>query len=343
MVFSSSAATSYVRNSGDAFFYVKRQSMWAIIGLLAMFSIMKIDIYRIRKYTGLALVGGIFLLILVIIPGVGTSVKGSTRWLGIGTLSFQPSEVMKLIMVLFMAKSLSMYQDRIKYFVQGLAPHLAVLGITCLLILMQPDLGTAVAIAGTTFILFVAAGAKIIHLGGLGALGVAVVSAAIYLEPYRMKRFTAFIDPWADPSGSGFQIIQSLYALGSGGLAGVGLTNSKQKYLYLPEQHTDFIYAIIGEELGFMGTAIVIALFFLFVWRGLRIAVTAPDSYTSLVAVGITSMIALQAIINIGVVTGSMPVTGITLPFISFGGSSLVFTLIGVGLLLNISRYCKTR
>ncbi|MDW7673621.1 MAG: stage V sporulation protein E [Bacillota bacterium] len=343
MVFSSSITTSYLRHGGDALHYVKRQGMWAGIGLLAMFSVMKMDLHRVRKLTGPALIGGYLLLVLVLIPGIGTEIKGSSRWLGVGPLSFQPSEVMKLIMVFFMAHSLSRHQHTIKLFLKGLMPHLVILGLTSGLILLQPDLGTTIAIAGTTYIMFIAGGVKGTHLGGLALLGLVAIAGAIAIAPYRMERFTTFLNPWADPTDAGFQIIQSLYAIGSGGFAGLGLTNSKQKYFYLPEQHTDFIFAIIGEELGFIGTTMILALFLIFAWRGIKIALTAPDGFYCLLAVGITSMIVLQAIINIGVVTGSMPVTGITLPFISHGGSSLVWTLIGVGLLLNISKYTTTK
>lgn len=193
------------------------------------------------------------------------------------------------------------------------------------------------------FILLFASGAKISHLSSLGAAGVVAIVAAIIVEPYRMKRLLAFSDPWADPLNSGYHIIQSLYAIGSGGLFGVGLGRSREKFLYLPEPHTDFIFAILGEELGFIGTVTVIILFFLFAWRGFKVAISAPDIYGSLLAGGITSMIVLQALMNIAVVTASMPVTGIPLPFISFGGSALIFTLAGVGILLNISRYVSMK
>jgi cell division protein FtsW len=210
------------------------------------------------------------------------------------------------------------------------------------LILLEPDLGTAAAIIGVTFIMFFVAGANILHLVGLAVVGVPVFIKVLFMEEYRAKRFMAFLDPWKDPSKTGYHIIQSLLALGSGGFFGLGLGKSRQKFFYLPEQHTDFIFAIVGEEMGFIGTCLIIFLFFIFAWRGYKIAVSAPDSFGSLLASGITSMIVLQALINIGVVSGSLPITGITLPFISAGGSSLIMTLIGVGILLNISR-CTTQ
>jgi cell division protein FtsW len=342
MVFSSTIYTSLPRH-GDAFYFLKRQGGWAIIGLLAMLSVMKMDIYKIRKLAVPAFLFGLVLLVLVLLPGIGKEIKGSSRWLGVGSLSFQPSEVIKLIMVIFFAYSLSKFSQQNRNFLRGLLPNLLALGLVSGLIMLQPDLGTTVAIAGTAYIMFFAGGAKGTHLWGLAFSGLIAVGIAIYVAPYRMERFTSFINPWADPSDSGFQIIQSLYAIGSGGFAGLGLTKSKQKLWYVPEQHTDFIYAIISEELGFIGASLILLLFLCLAWRGIKIALSAPDGFTCLLATGITTMIVLQAIINIGVVTGSMPVTGITLPLISYGGSSLIWTLIAVGLLLNISRYTTAK
>ncbi|MDD4334840.1 MAG: FtsW/RodA/SpoVE family cell cycle protein, partial [Desulfotomaculaceae bacterium] len=210
-------------------------------------------------------------------------------------------------------------------------------------ILLQPDLGTALSLAGIVIVMVFAAGARPTHLGTVVLAGLAAVIPLIALEPYRFKRLMAFLDPWADPQDTGFHIIQGLYAIGSGGLFGLGLGQSKQKFLYLPENHTDFIFAIIGEELGFIGATLVIMLFILFIWRGLKIAIASQDPFASLLATGITAWIGLQAFMNIGVVTGSLPVTGIPLPFISFGGTSLLFTMAAVGILLNISRFTTTR
>lgn len=336
MVFSSSAVAA-AQTIGDPFYYLKRQLFWAFLGLVGMVIVVNIDYANYRGYVDWFLLGSIILLALV--PLIGLESKGATRSLGIGSLSFQPAELAKLALILYLARNYSRNLARTHSFTKGIMPTIIVLGIICGLIMLQPDLGTAVTLAGSTFIILIAAGARLLHLGLLAVAGAAVVAAAIILAPYRMKRFLAFLDPWADPLGDGFQVIQSLLALGSGGLFGLGLGASKQKLFYLPERHTDFIYAIIGEELGFVGALAVLLLFFGFVWRGYKIAINARDSFGSLVAVGITSMIALQAVINLGVVTGSLPVTGITLPFISYGGSSLLFTLIGVGILLNISRY----
>jgi len=340
MVFSASYVVAKTRYA-DGFYFLKRQLLWALIGVVGMTTVMKIKYTKFKKWATPLFGLAVFLLILVLIPGVGISVKGSTRWLGIGNLSFQPSEVAKLALVIFLAKNLSDQGEQIRNFFRGFLPQLLLVGVVCGLILVQPDLGTAVTIAGTSYLIFLVAGSRSSHLVGLALLGIALVGLAIYVAPYRMERFTAFLDPWADPLGSGFQTIQSLYAVGSGRLFGMGLGQGKQKFLYLPEQHTDFIYAVLSEELGFLGSSFVLILFFIFIWRGLKIAAKAPDVFGALLAVGITVMIALQALINIGVVTGCLPVTGITLPLVSFGGSSLTLTLLGIGILLNISCYAR--
>jgi len=335
MVFSSSSYAAYIK-VGDPYYYLKRQVNWSLIGVTGMLIASKVKLQQLKRLATPMLLMSFVLLILVVVAGIKS--HGASRWLGVGSLSLQPSEVIKLTMVIYMAKALSSSQEKIQTFKQGIIPNLMVLALAGLLIMLQPDLGTTVAVAGTFFLLLLSAGAKISHLSFLAAGGISMVIAAIILEPYRMRRFTAYLRPFDDPTGAGFQTIQSLLALGSGGLMGVGLGASRQKLLYVPERHTDFIFSILGEELGFLGTAVVIFLFFLFMLRGLKIAVEAPDAFSSLLAVGVTSMITLQAIINIGVVTGALPVTGITLPFISYGGSSLVFTLLSVGLLLNVSR-----
>lgn len=342
MVYSSSAVSAYV-NYNDSYYFLKRQMIWATLGLLAMLFTMNVDYHAWRTLAKPAMIVTLILLVLVLIPGLGKVVNGARRWLGFGSLYLQPSEIAKLAMVLFTANSLAKSQDKISSFTKGIVPQLVMLLVVFGLILKEPDLGTALVIGGTVFILLFAAGAKLSHLGSLGAVGVAGIIGAILIEPYRLKRLLAFSDPWADPLNSGYHIIQSLYAIGSGGLFGVGLGRSREKFLYLPEPHTDFIFAILGEELGFIGTATVIILFFLLAWRGYKIAISAPDIFGSLLAGGITSIIVLQALMNIAVVTASMPVTGIPLPFISFGGSALIFTLAGVGILLNISRHINMK
>lgn len=337
MVYSSSAVKGYVQYD-DPYHFLKMEVMWVTLGLAAMILAMRLNLEFLRKWAKPALILAIVLLIMVKIPGIGRRVNGADRWIGLGPLSIQPSEVIKLAMVLVMAHTLSIDPHKIKSFRKGLIPVLGLLGLIAGLIMLQPDLGTTLVVAGTTFFMLIAAGARVGHLMALGGTGIALVVAAIAAAPYRMNRILAFLDPWADPSGKGYQTIQALLALGPGGLFGLGLGQSKQKFLYLPENHTDFIFAMIGEELGFVGATLVIMLFFLFAWRGFRVAMGAPDAFTGFLAVGLTGMVSIQAMINMGVVSGVLPVTGITLPFLSYGGTSLVFTLLGVGVLLNISR-----
>lgn len=342
MVYSSSAVSAYV-NFDDSYYFLKRQIIWASLGLLAMVFTMNVDYHIWRKLAKPVMVVTLILLVLVLVPGLGKVVNGARRWLGFGSLYLQPSEIAKLSMVLFTSTSLAKHQERISSFLRGIVPQLLMLLVVFALILKEPDLGTALSIAGTVFVLLFVSGAKMKHLSSLGAVGVIGIIAAVLFEPYRMKRLLAFSDPWADPLDTGYHIIQSLYAIGSGGLFGVGLGRSREKFLYLPEPHTDFIFAILGEELGLIGTLTVIVLFFLFAWRGLKVAISAPDIYGSVLATGLTTMIMVQALMNIAVVTASMPVTGIPLPFLSFGGSALIFTLAGVGILLNISRYVSLK
>jgi cell division protein FtsW len=342
MVFSSSTVRSYVQY-GDSYYYLKRQLAWVIVGLVTMYALMKVDYWDVRRYARPFFFFTMLMLVLVLIPGIGSSAGGAMRWIGYGSLKFQPSELMKLAIVVYMAWALSRTPGRVRDFVRGVLPYIILLGAVFILVLEQPDLGTAVAIGITVLVMIFVAGGRLGHLFGLAVAAVPVVLLAIWGEEYRRRRFLAFLDPFADPQGSGFQIIQSLYALGSGGLFGVGLGDSRQKFFYLPAEHTDFIFAILGEELGFIGGLFVLGLFLVLAWRGYRIAMTAPDTFSSLLAAGITSMIVLQATVNIGVVCGILPITGIPLPFLSSGGSSLVPTLAGVGMLLNISRHCSER
>ncbi|EHQ91545.1 stage V sporulation protein E [Desulfosporosinus youngiae] len=340
MVYSSSAVRGYIQYD-DPYHYLKMEILWVTMGLVAMFISMVIDLRWLRKYAKPALILAIVLLIAVKIPGIGRRVNGADRWIGLGPLSIQPSEVIKLSMVLMMSHLLALNPHKIESFRKGVLPILGLMGVIAGLIMLQPDLGTTLVIAATTFFMLIAAGARASHILALGGAGLGLVVAAIAAAPYRMKRIFAFLDPWADPLGNGYQTIQSLLALGPGGLFGLGLGQSRQKFLYLPENHTDFIFAMVGEELGFIGASLVVLTFFLFAWRGFRVAMRAPDAYTGFLAVGLTAMVSVQAMINMGVVSGVLPVTGITLPFISYGGTSLVFTMIGVGVLLNISREAK--
>lgn len=341
MVFSSSSVTASIVNH-DPYYYFKKQLMWACIGIVAMFITMKINFNRLKDFAIPLLAFSLICLALVLTP-LGIDVNGSTRWFALGPVRFSPAELTKLAMVLFLAKLMEANLSKITSFTKGVLPYLFIYGVAGLLIMMQPDLGTAFAMAGTVFCMLMVAGAKWSHLWGMIGAGMAAVAIAIRLAPYRMERIVAFQDPWKYANDEGFQTIQSLYALGSGGLFGMGLGRSRQKFFYLPEQHTDFIFAILGEELGFIGVMLVILLFLLFARRGFKIAMNAPDTFCSLLAAGLTCMIVFQAAINIGVVSGALPVTGITLPFISYGGTSLLFSMAGVGLLLNISRYSSYR
>ncbi len=340
MVYSSSAVLA-LHEMGDQAYYVKRQLIFAFLGIIAMFVTMNLDYWILRKWSKEILITCFLLLLLVLIPGVGLVRGGARSWLGIGAFSIQPSEFIKLAMIIFMAKWLSENQKKLPFFFKGLLPMLALSGAAFALIMLQPDLGTGTVLMGTIMLMIFVAGARITHLATLGMAGIAGFVALVLAEPYRVKRILAFLDPWQDPLGSGYQTIQSLFAIGPGGLMGVGLGHSRQKYNYLPEPYNDFIFSILAEELGFIGGTAVLILFLLLIWRGLRTAITAQDPFGSYVAVGITGMIALQVLINVGVVTGLFPVTGITLPFMSAGGSSLTLTLTGIGVLLNISRYAR--
>ncbi|MFE8695277.1 stage V sporulation protein E [Cytobacillus sp. FJAT-53684] len=340
MVYSASAVWAEYKFN-DSFFFAKRQMLFAVVGIVAMFFIMNVDYWTWRTWAKVIIIACFVLLILVLIPGIGNERNGSRSWIGVGAFSIQPSEFMKLAMISFLAKFLSEKQKLITSFKKGLVPSLGLVFLAFGLIMLQPDLGTGTVMVGTCIVMIFVAGARIRHFAFLGLLGLAGFAALVFSAPYRMKRITSFLDPWEDPLGSGFQIIQSLYAIGPGGLFGLGLGQSRQKFFYLPEPQTDFIFAILSEELGFIGGSFVILLFALLLWRGVRIALGAPDLYGSFLAVGIVAMIAIQVMINIGVVTGLMPVTGITLPFLSYGGSSLTLMLLAIGVLLNISRYSR--
>lgn len=331
------ASASFVlgQELGDPFFYVKRQILWVLIGVCTMIVMMKIDYHTHFRWAFAGLLVSYVLLALVII--IGPEIGGSQRWLPLGEFRIQPSEFAKLAIINFLAVYLSVIGERSSKFVPGILIPLFIVGIAFVLIFKEPDMGTSVLLLATAMVMLFVSGARMLHLGLVVSAGIPAGIVLIKLEDYRMRRIFSFLDPWEDRLGSGWNIIQSLLAIGSGGLFGLGLGQGREKFGYLPAAHTDFIFAVIGEELGFMGTFGVIFLFFLFAWRGLRIAINAPDHYGSCLAAGITGMTILQAVLNIGVVTGMLPVTGITLPLISAGGSSLVITLAGIGVLLNIS------
>lgn len=338
MVYSASAVLAHHKYD-DYFYFAKRQFLFAALGLVAMLIMMNIDYWILRRWAKVGLLFCFGLLVLVLI--IGLERNGSKSWLGVGAFSIQPSEFMKICIIIYLAKYLSERQKYIVLFRQGLLPPLTIVFLAFGLIMLQPDLGTGTVLVGTAIVMIFISGARMLHLAGLAMIGIAGFVGLILAAPYRIARITSFLDPWSDPQNTGYQIIQSLYAIGPGGLMGLGLGMSRQKFYYLPEPQTDFIFAILAEELGFIGGVTVILLFTLLLWRGMRVAITAPDLYGSLLAAGIVGMIAIQVIINIGVVTGMFPVTGITLPFLSYGGSSLTIMLVAVGILLNISRYAR--
>ncbi|MGN1401759.1 MAG: stage V sporulation protein E [Bacillus sp. (in: firmicutes)] len=340
MVYSASAVWAAYKFD-DSFFFAKRQLLFAGVGIVAMFFIMNIDYWTWRSWSKVGIIVCFVLLIAVLVPGIGMERNGSRSWIGVGAFSIQPSEFTKLAMIAFLAKFLSEKQKYITTIKKGLAPSLGLVFLAFAMIMLQPDLGTGTVMVGTCIVMIFVAGARIKHFVWLGLIGVAGFVVLIASAPYRIKRITSFLDPWEDPLGSGFQIIQSLLAIGPGGLFGLGLGQSRQKFFYLPEPQTDFIFAILSEELGFIGGSFVLLLFSLLLWRGIRIALGAPDLFGSFLAVGVVSMVAIQVMINIGVVTGLIPVTGITLPFLSYGGSSLTLMLMAIGVLLNISRHAR--
>ncbi len=339
MVFSSSSYYALLTTENqDACYYLKLQLGFAAGGLLGMFVVMRLPYTIWRNWAKRLLILSFVLLFAVLV--VGEERLGAQRWLNLGFFSFQPSEFVKILLYVVMAYQLENCQQHIQKFFKGVVPVLLLGGLGAGLILAEDDLGTAAVLAGTTFIMLIIAGARgrIMWLVGLLGLGGGV--GAIWISDYRRVRLLAFLDPQADPSGSGYQILNSLMSFGSGGFWGTGLGQGRHsKYLYLPERHTDFIFSVIGEELGFFGCVFVISLFICLFWRGYRTALNAPDAFSCYLAAGITTSIALQTFINIGVVTGSLPITGITLPFISYGGTSLWATMLAMGILLSISRY----
>jgi cell division protein FtsW len=341
MVYSASSWTSAIRHNDDMY-YLKRQLLWASFGIGAMCFTMGIDYHKIKKVTALLMLLSIPLLLAVF---AFEPVNGARRWIQLGFMSFQPSEITKYIVVLYMAKSLDYKGEKIQSFTYGILPYLLVSGFYAVLILLEKNLSIASVIMIVTLIVLFVAGAKASQLFGIVTpLVFAAGVVLIFSADYRRARLLNFLNPWKDASGKGYQLIQSLLALGSGGIWGLSLGQSRQKCYYMPEPHNDFIFSIIGEELGLIGCTFIIILFITFVWRGIRTAINAKDTYGTLLATGITSVIAVQAIINIAVVTGSMPVTGVPLPLISYGGSSLVFNMTAMGILLNISRQAvKTR
>ncbi|HEY5425196.1 MAG TPA: putative lipid II flippase FtsW [Candidatus Tumulicola sp.] len=338
MVFSASSATAYAEH-GDIAYYVKRQLIWLAVGLVGAFAVYRMDLGRLKKSAPYLLLAAIAGLLLVFVPHVGVGVNGGRRWIGISSLSFQPSEFAKLALIVYLSAVLASRGERITSLVRGLFPLCIPVVLMAVLVLKEPDMGTASLLVFVAFALFFAAGARLFHLAAILAVTVPIAVVTVIASPYRRARIFAFLDPWKDPQNTGFHIVQSLLALGSGGLFGMGLGASRAKFFYLPEQYTDFIFSVLGEELGFIGTFAVVALFATLTYRAVKIAIAAPDRFGFFVACGCAAMIAIQAFINIGVVTSSWPVTGVPLPFVSFGGSSLIVNLIAVALIANVGRH----
>jgi cell division protein FtsW len=337
MILSASSVSSFA-TYGSSFLFFRKQLLWAALGIVAFIFFVRLDYRRLRGWGYVALLLSLGLLLAVLIPGVGTNVGGSARWLRLGELSFQPSEFAKLALVLFAAEVFSRKREEtFDSFSHTAVPLLPVLGALTLLVLLQPDLGTTLMIGSIGLGLLFVAGAPLRYMIPMGLASITLTVAAAVAEPYRRARVLAFMDPWADPYNSGYQTIQSLVAMGSGGLFGVGLGASRQKWLYVPNAHTDFIFAIIGEETGLLGTLVVLGLFALLTYLGIRTARRAPDRFGMLVASGITIWIGVQALVNMGAVTGMLPITGVPLPLVSFGGTSLLITFTAMGILTNIA------
>lgn len=335
MIYSSSNVWALYKFN-DSFKYLKNQGLFFIVSLFLMYLVSKIDYYNYLKNSNKIFFVIFILLILVIIPGIGTMRNGSRSWFGIGSFGIQPSEFAKLGLIIFSSKYLS--KNR-KSFIPVLVISIIFFG----LIMLQPDFGTGIVLMMIIVALLFVSGVDVNFFVRIGILGLIGITGLILVAPYRLQRISSFINPWNDPLGSGFQIIQSLYAIGPGGLFGFGLGNSRQKHFYLPEPQTDFIFSIICEELGFFGVLLVVFLFMIIVTTGFKIASKCEDLFGKFLAFGITFWIAFQTILNLMVVVGLIPVTGVTLPFLSYGGSSLLITMISVGILLNISRYQEER
>lgn len=323
---------------GDKTFFLNRHLLFLCIGFLASMAIMAFDYRELKTIAKPMMIAIFIMLVLVLIPGIGKSSFGARRWFRIGPFNFQPSEFAKLAILVYVADFLARKKNKIKNFPEGFLPLILVMGSFCVLIVKQPDLGNSVLIAVITLIVMFAGGARILHVGLLALLASPAVILLVVMVPFRMRRIMAFLHPADDVQGVGFQLAQSQIALGSGGFFGVGIGKSAQKLFYLPAAHTDFILSIVGEELGLMGTLAVVLLFAAFIWQGARIVKRITDPFGYYLAFGVIVMIGLQAVINIGVSIGAFPTKGLPLPFVSYGGSALIFNMIAVSLLLNISR-----
>ena len=337
MILSASSVSAFA-DYGSPFLYFKKQLLWAAIGVAGYIFFARFDYKKLKGRGGLAMAVAVIMLLAVLIPGIGITVGGSARWIGAGPLSFQPSEFAKLALILFAADVFARRREStLRVFANTAFPLLPGVGLLALLVMMQPDMGTTMILGIIAFGVMFIAGAPLKYIAPLGIAGASLAVFGALAEPYRRARVTAFLDPWKDPLNTGYQTIQSLIAMGSGGWFGVGLGASRQKWSYIPNSHTDFIFAILGEEMGLVGTLTVLGLFAFLIYLGIRVARSAPDRYGMLLASGITLWIGSQALINMGAVTAAAPITGVPLPLVSFGGSSLVISLMAMGLLTNIA------
>ena len=335
MLFSASYPSAYYDNLPSTYYFL-RQGLFAVAGIIVMFAVARMDYRRFRALSPLAMIVTVILLILVLV--VGTGLYGEKRWINLGFATFQPSEIAKAAVILFFASLISVYSDKMKTFRYGILPFVITLAVIGALMIAEPHLSGTIIILGIGAVMMMVGGVRLGWFAAAGGVGVAGIVFAITRLGYAQGRLSVWRDPFVDPQGLGYQSIQSLYAIGSGGLFGLGFGNSRQKYLYLPEAHNDFIYAVVCEELGFIGAMIVMILFVMLIIRGYYIAMHAPDKFGSMLVVGITTQIALQVFINMGVVTGVLPVTGAALPFFSYGGTSLLVLLAEIGVVLSVSR-----
>ncbi|MGQ0504208.1 MAG: putative lipid II flippase FtsW [Myxococcaceae bacterium] len=336
MVYSSSAVTAQDK-LGDSFHYLKRQFAAAIVGLVAMAVVLKVGYRKLARYAYPLLLLAIILLIAVLIPGVGVVVGGARRWIRLPGFRIQPAEIAKFAWVVYLSYSLAKKREKVATFSVGFLPHLAIAGILVLLCMKQPDFGSSVTLLVLLFILLFAAGTKLSFLVGSVLLAIPVGYHAIASSPYRMKRILAFLDPWAHRNDIGYQVAESLMSIGSGGWTGLGLGDGRQKLFFLPEAHTDFIFAILAEELGLLGVCLVMFLYGVILWRGVRAALGASEPFGTYLGLGVTALIAFQASVNMLVAMGMLPTKGLTLPFVSYGPSSLIVLMAAAGVLLSVS------
>ncbi|MEK6732070.1 MAG: putative lipid II flippase FtsW [Candidatus Omnitrophota bacterium] len=336
MIYSASSCYAYEQYN-DSSYYLKRHLVHFTFGLLLAGFFLKKDYKGLKKYAKVLLAISLIGLVLALLPGIGREAGGAKRWVKLGFIGFQPSEFAGFFMIVYIADILDRKQPVIRNFMQGFMPPLMILGFSVLLILLQPDLGSSVCILSVGIIMMFVAGVNMVYFLPFLILVAPVLYFLIFKVAYRLRRIVSYLDPWSDTQGAGFQIIQSFLALGSGGVLGLGLGCSKQKLFYLPQAHTDFIFSIIGEEIGLIGTLSVVALFVALVWIGIQISIKAKDLFGRFLALGITASIGLKAAINIAVSTGAIPTKGLPLPFISYGGTALIFSIVAVAILINIS------